>query len=52
MNVTIQGSGGEAYTRFSKTQSDGKGEASLDPPWFKAVDASGKQVATGRFEFG
>jgi hypothetical protein len=53
LNVTVSGGGGEAYTGFFKTAPGQPGAYErLAPPWFRAYDASGKEVGSGTFEFG
>jgi hypothetical protein len=47
MNVEVKGAFGEVYSAFYNSQ-DGR----VPPPRFLIADASGKQVATGNFEYG
>jgi hypothetical protein len=47
MDLKIAGAAGEKYSGFSS--SDG---SAVSPPRFQVVDAAGKEVATGNFEFG
>lgn len=52
MNVTLVGAGGEGYTSYQKTLPNSRSSDRLAPPWFRAFDAAGKQIASGSFEFG
>ncbi len=52
MNVSLVGAGGEVYSSYMKTPANGRASDRLAPPWFRAFDLAGKQIASGSFEFG
>lgn len=53
MSLDIRGASGERYARFFRQAANQPGNwNSVDPPGFRILDAAGKLLASGKFEFG